>query len=237
MMEGVMRLQALKAAFPKTLPVMAGYVFLAIGFGILLGKAGLGAGWAMLMSGGIYAGAMQYVTIDLFLSATTLWESALMTLMVNARHLFYGISMAGKYQNTGKMKPYLALSLTDETYALLAGESAPDGVDSRWYYFFVSLLNQLYWVLGSVLGSLIGSALPFDMTGIDFAMTALFVVIFVEHWQKKTARIPALIGLFCAVVCLMLFGPMGFTVPAMVLMCGMLLLMRGRLSNNAKEGR
>lgn len=228
--------KALKAAFPKTLPVMAGYVFLAIGFGILLGKAGLGAGWAMLMSGTIYAGAMQYVTIDLFLSAATFWESALMTLMVNARHLFYGISMAGKYQNTGKMKPYLALSLTDETYALLASGTVPEGVDSCWFYFFVSLLNQLYWVIGSVIGSLIGSALPFDLAGIDFAMTALFVVIFVEHWQKKTARIPALVGLISAVICLLLFGPMGFTVPAMVLMCGILFSLRGKLSYDTKGG-
>ncbi len=221
-----MRLRAFKAAFPRTLPVMAGYVFLAIGFGILLGKAGLGLGWALAMSSGIYAGAMQYVTIDLFISAATLWETALMTLMVNARHLFYGISMADKYQSTGKFKPYLALSLTDETYALLAGERVPDGVDHRWYYFFVSALNHLYWVLGSAIGSLIGSALPFDLKGIDFAMTSLFVVIFIEHWQKKSARIPALIGLCSAIICLMLFGPAGFTLPAMGLMCGVLLLMR-----------
>ena len=231
-----MKLKAFKAAFPRTLPVMAGYVFLALGFGILLNKAGLGVAWAALMSGGIYAGAMQFVAIDLFLSAASLWESALMTLMVNARHLFYGISMADAYKETGKLKPYLALSLTDETYALLAGGEVPDGVDSRWYYFFVSLLNHLYWTLGSVLGSLLGSALPYDLTGIDFSMTALFVVIFVEHWQKKPARIPALVGLGSAVICLVIFGPMGFTVPAMLLMSGLLFLLRGTLSAESEGG-
>lgn len=231
-----MKRRALAAAFPKTLPVMAGYVFLAIGFGVLLRQAGLGTEWALLMSGGIYAGAMQYVTIDLLVSGAALWESAMITLMVNARHLFYGISMADKYKNTGRMKPYLAFSLTDETYALLGTEEAPEGVDSRWYYFFVSALNQLYWVAGSLLGSLIGGALPFDLKGIDFAMTALFVVIFVEHWQKKAARLPALLGLFSSLVCLLFFGPMGFTVPAMLLMCGLLFLLRGQMAHGQEGG-
>lgn len=225
-----MRLRALKAAFPKTLPVMAGYLFLAVGFGVLLRKSGLGAAWAFLMSTGIYAGAMQYVTIDLFLSGAAPLESALMTLMVNARHLFYGISMSEKYRNTGWMKPYLALALTDETYALLAADEAPEGVDSRWYYFFISLLNHGYWVIGSVLGSQLGQMLPFDLAGIEFAMTALFVVIFVEHWQKKAARIPALVGFVASVLCLILFGPGGFTLLAMPAICGVLLLLRGRLA-------
>jgi len=223
------RLKALKAAFPRTLPVMAGYLFLAIGFGVLLRKAGLGAAWALMMSAGIYAGAMQYVTIDLVISGATPWESALMTLMVNARHLFYGISMSEKYRNTGLMKPYLAFALTDETYALLAADEAPEGVDSRWFYFFVSVLNQLYWIIGSLLGSFLGQMLPFDLRGIDFAMPALFVVIFVEHWQKKAARLPALAGLGTALVCLLIFGPDGFTVPAMLLICGVLMLLIGRL--------
>lgn len=221
-----MRLKAIKAAFPKTLPVMAGYLFLALGFGVLLRKAGLGTAWALLMSAGIYAGAMQYATIDLFLFGVSPVESALMALMVNARHLFYGISMSEKYRDTGWMKAYLALALTDETYALLAADEVPEGVDSRWFYFFVSMLNQAYWVIGSVLGSLLGQMLPFDLAGIEFAMTALFVVIFVEHWQRRSARPQALVGLSASVLCLVLFGPGGFTVPAMLAICGVMLLLR-----------
>ncbi len=223
-----MRLRALRAAFPKTLPVMAGYLFLAIGFGVLLRKAGFGTAWALLMSGGIYAGAMQFVTIDLLLSIATPLESALMTLMVNARHLFYGISMSGKYRQTGWMKPYLAFSLTDETYALLAADKVPEGVDSRWFFFFISILNQAYWVIGSVLGSLLGQMLPFDLAGIEFAMTALFVAILVEHWQRKEARVPALAGFAVSLLCLIFLGPGGFAAPAILVICGVLLLLPGQ---------
>lgn len=161
-------------AFPKTLPVMAGYLFIGIGFGILLQSKGYNFLWAVLMSISIYAGSMQYVAVDLLTGGATLVASALMTLMVNSRHLFYGISMLEKYKDTGRKKPYLVYALTDETYSLVCTPELTDDMDRGLYYLMVSGLNQLYWVAGSVIGGLAGSLIAFDVTGIDFAMTALF---------------------------------------------------------------
>ncbi len=227
-------LHALRAAFPKTLPVLAGYLFLGLGFGVLLSRAEYGAGWALLMSAGIFAGAMQYVAVDLFLAGAGVLECAVMALAVNARHLFYGLSMAGRYADTGKMKPYLAFSLTDETFALLSLTEAPEGIPERWYYLCVSALNHLYWVLGSLLGAMLG-LLPFDLSGIEFSMPALFVVMLVEQWRRKQARLPVLIGISCALLCLLLLGPERFTVPAMLLVIGALFLFRPRLETG--EGK
>lgn len=220
-----MKGNAFRTAFERTLPVMAGYLFLGLGFGVLLSRAGYGAGWSVLMSAGIYAGAMQFVTVDLLLASVTVWEAALITLTVNARHLFYGISMAGAYQNTGKAKPYLAFALTDETFALLSLTEVPEGVSAKRYYLYVSALDHLYWVLGSLLGSLAG-LLPFDFSGIEFSMTALFAVMLTEQWRRKEARLPVLIGLAAAVFCLLLLGPNRFTVPTILLIIGALFLLR-----------
>ena len=165
----------IKTAFIKSLPVMAGYLVLGIGFGILLKEAGYGLFWSFLMSFTIYAGSMQYVTVSLLTSGASLISTALTTLMVNARHLFYGVSMIEKYKDSGKKKPYLIFALTDETYSLLCADDYPEGEDRHWYSFFISLFNQFYWVAGSVLGSLIGALITFNTAGIDFAMTALFV--------------------------------------------------------------
>jgi 4-azaleucine resistance transporter AzlC len=220
-----MKGSAFRAAFERTLPVMAGYLFLGLGFGVLLSRAGYGAGWSFLMSAGIYAGAMQYVTIDLLLVSASFWETALMTLTVNARHLFYGLSMAGAYQNTGKAKPYLAFALTDETFALLSLTEVPQGISAKRYYVCVSALNHLYWVIGSLLGSLAG-LLPFDFSGIEFSMTALFAVMLTEQWRRRETRLPVLIGLAAALFCLLLLGPGRFTIPAILLIIGALFLLR-----------
>ena len=207
----------LKTAFLSTLPVMAGYLVLGMGFGILLHSRGYGIGWSFAMSALIYAGSMQYLAVDLLSGGAGLITAALTTLMVNARHLFYGISMIGKYQNTGWRKPYLIFALTDETYSLNCN-GAPEGVaDPEKYFFLVSILNQSYWILGSCLGSVLGAAIPFNSEGIDFALTALFVTVFVEQWLSTKDHIPALIGLGASVVCLALFGPGNFLIPAMVL--------------------
>ena len=227
--------RALFAAFPKTLPVMAGYLFLGLGFGVVLSQAGYGAPWALFMSAGVYAGAMQYAAVDLLVSGAAVWESALMTLMVNARHLFYGLTMAEAYRDTGRLKPYLAFSLTDETFALLSLTPVPEGVSARWFYFFVSALHQLYWIAGSLLGSLAGSLIPFDLSGIEFSMPALFAVMLTEQWRRKSARIPALIGLGASLFCLLLLGPGRFTVPAMLLITGLLFLFKKELEQ--AEGR
>lgn len=179
-----MNKKTIKYSFLATLPVMAGYLVLGMGFGILLHDKGYSFWWAILMSLCIYAGSMQYVGVELLSGGASLISAALMTLMVNARHIFYGVSMVDKYRDTGKAKPYLIFSLTDETYSLVCDPKFPEGVDSKKYYILVSVMDQCYWVIGSFVGGFLGSALQFNTTGIDFAMTALFVVIFVEQWES-----------------------------------------------------
>lgn len=211
-----MNKQTLKYSFLASLPVMAGYIVLGIGFGILLAGKGYSFWWALLMSLTIYAGSMQYVGVELLAGGASLISTALMTLMVNARHLFYGISMIESYRETGKMKPYLMFALTDETYSLVCDAKLPEGVDRKRYYFLVSAMNQCYWVLGSFLGAFIGTALSFDTKGIEFSMTALFVVIFVEQWESTKNHMPALIGLGISLLCLLIFGADNFLIPAMI---------------------
>ena len=206
-----------KYAFKKTLPVMAGYMVLGMGFGILLRSKGYGLIWALLMSVLIYAGSMQYVMIDLISTGASVINVAVMTLMVNARHLFYGISMIDRYRDTGKYKPYLIFALTDETYSLVCTEEVPEGMDQKRYYFLVSILDHSYWVTGSVIGSLLGSMLHFNTAGIDFAMTALFLVVFVEQWRSQENHFSALAGLISSAICLLIFGPSGFIIPSMIL--------------------
>ena len=205
-----------KTAFIKSLPVMAGYVVLAIGFGILMKEAGYGLFWSFLMSFTVYAGSMQFVAVSLLSSGASLISAALTTLMVNARHLFYGVSMIDKYKNAGKKKPYLIFALTDETYSLLCGDDYPEGEDKHWYSFFVSLFNQCYWVIGSIIGSILGSLITFNTAGIDFFLISLFVTVFVEQWLTSKNHLPALAGLFCSVACLVIFGPDGFLIPTMI---------------------
>lgn len=228
--------KTIKIAYIKTLPVMAGYIVLGIGFGILLKDAGYGLFWSFLMSFTIYAGSMQYVAVSLLTSGASLITVALTTLMVNARHLFYGLSMIEKYKDSGKEKPYLIFALTDETYSLLCSGDIPDGAERHRYQFFVSLFNQCYWVLGSVLGSLIGTILPFDTAGIDFSMTALFVTVFVEQWLTAKNHLPAIIGLASSVLCLLIFGAESFLLPTMITITIALLFIR-KADNTGGENR
>ena len=224
----------LKTAFLKTLPVLTGYLVLGIGFGILLNKNGYGVLWALAMSVFIYAGSMQYVGVGLLASGASLITAALTTLMVNARHLFYGISMIDKYKGAGKKKPYLIFALTDETYSLVCGNDYPEGIDQHQYALLVSVLDQIYWVTGSVLGSLLGSVLPFDTTGIDFAMTALFVTVFVEQWLSTGNHIPAVTGVLATLICRILFGCDNFLIPSMIAITVILTL--GRTYADVKKG-
>ena len=207
----------LRRAFVATLPVMAGYVVLGTGFGILFQSKGYGLFWAAAMSIFIYAGSMQYLAVDLLTGGVSLIAAAVTTLMVNARHLFYGISMIGKYQNMGPYKPYLIFGLTDETYSLNCGELPAGITNAPRYYFLVSILNQSYWVLGTALGSLLGQIVPFSTEGIDFSLTALFITVFVEQWKSTGDHIPAIIGLVASVVCLVIFGTGNFLIPTMTL--------------------
>lgn len=205
-----------KKAFKATLPVMAGYIVLGMGFGIVLKVRGYSLLWALAMSVFIYAGSMQFVAIDLLTGGASLITTALTTLMVNARHLFYGISMVDKYKDMGKIKPYLIFSLTDETYSLVCRDDGDPKAKKR-YYTLVSAMNHCYWVTGSVLGAAIGGIIPFSVDGIDFALTALFVTVFVEQWASTKDHLPALTGVICSVICLLIFGSENFLIPTMIL--------------------
>lgn len=230
------KLKTFKYAFVRSLPIMAGYIVLGLGFGVLLQSKGYGVGWALAMGGLIYAGSMQYVAIDLLAGGASLISAALMTLMVNARHLFYGISMLERYKDTGAAKPYLVFALTDETYSVVCSGDVPDGVDRKKYYFWVSLLDQFYWVVGCVAGALLGSVLPFDTTGIDFSMTALFLVVMVEQWRSTRDHTPALVGLGVSLVCLLIFGSSDFLIPSMIGITVALTLLRGTMEKQKEAG-
>ena len=207
----------LRRAFVATLPVMAGYVVLGTGFGILFQSKGYGLLWAAAMSLFVYAGSMQYLAVDLLTGGVSLIAAAVTTLMVNARHLFYGISMICRYQNMGPYKPYLIFGLTDETYSLNCVDLPGDITNAPLYYFLVTILDQIYWVLGTVLGSLLGQIIPFSTEGIDFSLTALFITVFVEQWKSTRDHVPAIIGLASSVVCLLIFGTGNFLIPTMIL--------------------
>lgn len=219
-------LPALRYAFKASLPVMAGYLVLGAGFGILLQARGYAFWWAVVMSVTIYAGSMQYVAIDLLSSGAGLLSAALMTVMVNARHILYGISMLEPYRDTGRAKAYLIFALTDETYSLVCSPTIPKAVERKAYFFWVSLLNQAYWVLGSFLGAFFGSLVSINTAGVEFAMTALFVVIFLDQWEKTHRHLPAVTGVSCALICRVLFGAADFLLPTMLLMILVLFLLK-----------
>ncbi len=213
---------AFRSALKDTVPVMTGYVFLGLGFGILMQQNSYGVLLSVAMSIFIYAGSMQYVAVGLLTSGAGLITAALTTLLVNARHLFYGISMIDAYKGAGSKKPYLIFALTDETFSLVSKENTPNGVNKHTYYFLVSLLDQCYWVIGTLLGSLAGAVLPINFEGIEFVLTALFVTIFVEQWLSTKNHIPAIIGVVTTSVCLFIFGKELFLIPAMILIAGIL---------------
>ena len=208
--------KAVKMAFVSTIPIFAGYIMLGIGFGILLSEKGYGPIWALFMSIFMFAGSMQYVGVDLLASGASLISSAIMTVLVNARHLFYGISMIDKYRGAGAKKFYMIFGLTDETYSLLCEAKVPDDVDRHTYSFFVTLFDHFYWITGCVLGAVIGTVVPFEFKGVEFVLTALFVSIFTEQWLSTKDHVPALIGAVSTAVCLVIFGSEKFLIPSML---------------------
>ena len=210
--------KVIKPAFTATLPVMAGYLILGFGFGIIIKANGYSIALAAAMSIFIYAGSMQYVAIGLMTGGASLITTALTTLMVNIRHLFYGVSMLEKYQQTGKAKPYLIFALTDETYSLVCGDLPNIAPEDRTHYeLLVSLLNHLYWITGSVAGAVAGSLIQFNSQGIDFALTALFLTVFTDQWLNSRKHGPALIGLGASILCLLIFGAENFLIPTMLI--------------------
>lgn len=210
--------KTVKSAFRDTVPVLSGYLVLGFGFGIIMKAAGYGILPSLAVSLLVYAGSMQYVAVGLLTGGASYVTVALTTLMVNARHLFYGISMLGKYRGTGKRKPYLIFSLTDETYSLVCNENPSIPYEEqRNYYFFVSIFNHFYWVAGSVLGAVFGSVLKFNTKGIDFALTALFLTVFIDQWLNSKNHFPAILGVLASVACLLIFGSENFLIPAMMI--------------------
>ena len=201
-----------KRALRDTIPVLSGYIVLGMGFGIIMQSNGYGVWWTVAMSALIYAGSMQYLAVNLLTGGASLISAAIATLMVNARHIFYGISMVERYKGMGKSKPYLIFSLTDETYSLVC-----NGEKSKEYYLLVSLFNHGYWIAGSAIGALLGQIIPFSTEGVDFALTALFVTVFVEQWKSTKEHRPALIGVEASVLSLLLFGAKDFLIPSMLL--------------------
>jgi len=221
---------AFKAAAPHTIPILTGFLFFGIAYGILMSSRGYGWPWVLLTSAVVFAGALQFVGISLLTTAFDPLYAFLIAIAVNARHLFYGISMLRIYSGTGKVKPYLIFGMCDETFSILCTTEPPLGVDKRAFMMAVTLMNQSYWVLGSLIGGLIGPLLTFNTRGIDFVMTAFFIVIFINQWRSQKNHSPALIGLGAATVSLIIFGAENFIIPAMILIIICLTVFRSRLA-------
>lgn len=220
---------ALKAAWPHTVPVLTGYLFMGSAFGILLQSQGYNFMWAFFMALSIYAGAGQFVAVGILAAPFAPLSAALITLMVNARHVFYGFSLLDRYNKYGRAKAYLIFGLTDETFSLVCHTPPPPGIPARDFYLAITVLDHLYWISGCTLGALAGSGLSFDPKGIDFVMTALFAAILVEQWRAPQNRFPALVGLIGPALCLMIFGPDHFMIPAMIVVVLGLTVARKRL--------
>ena len=224
-----MKKQVIKQAFTTSIPVMAGYIVLGMGFGLLLHDAGYGVGWALFMAVIIYAGTMQYVGVSLLATGASILTTALTTLMVQARHLFYSISMVERYKGAGKYKPYMIFGLTDETYSILSDDNLPVAAeDAHRYRFLVTMFNQSYWIIGCVTGNLLGEVLPFSTKGLEFSMTALFVASLTEQWITMHDHVTELTGFFGTLLCLLFFGPDNFLIPALLLITLILTLLRSR---------
>lgn len=209
--------RALRAAFPKTLPILAGFLFLGFSYGMYMNVSGFSFLYPLFMSLLVFAGSVEFVAVSMLLGAFDPVQALLMTIMINARHLFYGISMLDKYRGVDKKKkPYLIFGLCDETFSINYTAVIPEGIDRGWFYFFVTLLNQIYWVGGATLGGLFGSVIPFETEGLDFVMTALFVVIFLDQWMKEKNHFSSLTGLAVSLICLLIFGSDHFMIPAMI---------------------
>lgn len=228
---------ALRAAFPHTIPIFAGFWFLGLTYGIYMNVSGFSFWYPILMSLTIFAGSMEFVTVNLLLSAFHPLQSLAMTLMINARHLFYGISMLDKYKGTGLKKFYLIFGMCDESFSINYTAEIPKDVDKGWFMFFVTLLNHFYWVFGAALGGICGSLLHFNTEGLDFVMTAMFVVIFLEQWLKDKNHVSAALGLLLSVSCLVLFKAENFMIPSMLSILVTLTLLRRPLCKQLeKEG-
>ncbi len=217
------------AAFPNTIPILAGFLFLGIAYGIYMNQSGFKFYYPMFMSFIIFAGSVEFATVSWLLGSFDPVNIFFLTLMINARHLFYGLSMLEKYNIPGWKKLYLIYGMCDESFSINATVDVPKDIDKGLFMFFVTMLNQIYWVAGATIGGIFGSFIPFDTKGIEFVMTALFVVIFLENWLKEKDHSASVIGLFISFICLMIFKGTNFIIPSMIIILSVLTLLRERL--------
>jgi 4-azaleucine resistance transporter AzlC len=230
-----MKRKAFLTAFPYTIPIFAGFWFLGITYGIYMKVSGFSFVYPLIMSAVIFGGSLEFVTVSMLLSPFAPLQTFVMALLIQARHLFYGISMLDRFKGMGWKKFYLIYGMCDETFSITYTAEIPEDVDRGWFLFFVTLLDQLYWVTGATLGGLLGSLIHFDTEGISFVMTAMFVVIFMEQWMKEKHHISAYIGLTAAVVCLLLFGADSFMIPTMVVIIASLAALRKPLEGKEEN--
>lgn len=224
-----MKRKALKAAFPYTIPIFTGFWFLGMAYGIYMNASGFSFVYPMLMSLLIFGGSLEFVAVEMLLSPFAPVQVIIMALLIQARHLFYGLSMLDRFKGTGWKKFYLIFGMCDESFSINYTAEIPEDIDAGWFMFFVTLLNHLYWVFGATLGGLVGSLLSFDTSGISFVMTAMFVVIFLEQWLKEKNHFSSLAGLLVATLCLLLFGADSFMIPTMVSIIILLTLLRKKI--------
>lgn len=221
-----LRMKAFRAAFPYTIPIFAGFWFLGLAYGIYMNVSGFSFLYPMLMSMTIFGGSLEFVAVTMLLSPFAPVQTFIMSLMIQARHLFYGIAMLDSFKGLGWKRAYLIFGMCDETFSINYTAKIPEGVDRGWFMFFVTLLNHFYWVFGATLGGILGSLIHFNTEGLDFVMTAMFVVIFLEQWLKEESHVSSLLGLGLSALCLIAFGPDQFMIPAMAAILGVLLLLK-----------
>ena len=224
-----MRRKALKAAFPCTIPIMTGFIFLGAAYGIYMNASGFSFVYPLFMSMLIYGGSLEFVAVEMLLSPFAPLQVFIMALLIQARHLFYGLSMLDKFRGTGWKKFYLIYGMCDETFSVNYTADIPEDVDCGWFMFFVTLLNQFYWVASATTGGIIGSLLKINTNGISFVMTAMFVVIFMDQWLKEDQHLSSLIGLGVSLICLLIFGVDSFMIPTMITIVVLLTVLRHRL--------
>lgn len=229
------KLKALRAAFPHTIPILAGFLFLGMTYGVFMVQSGFPFWYPMLTSLVVYGGSLEFVIVNLLLGAFNPLQAFFMALMIQARHLFYGISVLDKYRSLGVKKLYMIFGLTDETFSVNCATEPPADVDAGWFRFFVTILDHLYWFSGCTLGALFGMLIKFNTQGLDFAMTALFVVIFINQWKKDRQHISALLGLGLSVLSLMIFGAEDFLIPAMAAILGSLAILQKPIEKKGGE--
>lgn len=215
-----------KAAFPLTIPILTGFIFLGTAYGILMTSNGFGALFTIATSVFIFAGSLQFAGVSFFTSAFNPLNVLIMSLMINARHIFYGVSLVDKFKDIKKEKPALILTLCDETFSVICSVQPPTGIKKGPFYLTVALLDYSYWIIGTALGALFGQFINFSTEGIDFSLTALFVVIFINQWKESKDKMPAVIGLACSLLCLVVFGADSFIIPSMIMITVSLLIYR-----------